>query len=572
MDKTFVLIELALYLLIFFLAGKIKSYPSNKWRLLYIAPMFVAVIFSFLVDFNFISIGVYIACVVFTGWYYTENVRFRRVMAAVAILITGALAAYLLTDPDYKTQNYYSDFKSAFENMKSHYVLDKEKGIDWDELYSKYEPRFKEVQDRQDSTMNYKVWMEFVGEFYDGHVGYAMKNDDDMRKAFCEAYGNDYGLSLIRLSSGEYAAVNVEGCGESFSIGSDKDPIDLREIKDKYIVKDADRNTISEAGIKNGTIITKWDGKPIDDYLEDVRFSLFASPDRENEDFYKPLYVAGMGGESVEITFLDDNGEEKTVTAPKLGPYISRLYDTIVKIDGGIEITNLEWHEVNEDTALIRISEMAYDSNSYEGTDYAEMTRKLRDEIEELRSKGVKNIIFDLRQNSGGSPYMVEGVAGLFAPVGEHTSYYSAVIDEDTACFNRGSDGKYIKNKELTYMGEDLWHDGKIILLVNGETVSAGDDMTYMMGDYPNVTVAGFTKTNSSCQAVGSIKMQEGELSFSAVPNLDPDGNVAIDTFTDHVGRVPFDEKIPFTEEVIAAIFDRGEDYQIDYVVKNLLD
>ena len=568
MDITFVLIEFGLSLLIFSLAGKIKQYPSNKWRLLYFAPIVVAVMFSFFVELTFISVGLYIAATVFVAWYYTDNIRIRRVIAISAVLITGALSLYLLTGPNYKKKNYYSDFKNAFENMKAHYVLDREKGRDWDELYAKYEPRFKDVQERQDSTMNYRVWQEFVGEFYDGHVSYVMKDDDDMRNALCKAYGNDYGLSLIRLSTGEYAAINVEGCGNSFSIEKDEDPIGLGDIKDKYLVKDADRSVLSNAGIKNGTIITKWDGKPIDEYLDEISITLFASPDRDNEEFYKPLYVAGIGNESVDITYINDDGNEQQVTAPKLGAYIPRLYDSLEKIDGGVAITNLSWQEINENTALIRIDEMSYDSKTYEGTDYSKMTDKLRSEVEELKAKGVKNIIFDLRQNSGGSPYMVEGVAGLFAPEGEHTSYYSAVINEDTASFDRGPDGKYIKNKELTYTGEDLWHDGKIILLVNGETVSAGDDMTYMMGEYPNVKVVGFTGSNSSCQAVGNVKLEEGSLSFSAVPNLDMDGNVAIDTFTDHVGRVPFDEKILFTEEAITAIFDRGEDYLLDYVTE----
>ena len=570
MDITFVFIELGLSLLILLLAGKIKGYPSNKWRILYFAPIFIAVLFSFMVDFSFISVFVYLAAAVFLGWYYTEDLMIRRVIAVVAVLITGALALYLLTDPDYKTKNYYSDFNNGFDNMKAHYVLDKEKGIDWDELYAKYEPRFKDVQDRQDSAMNYRVWQEFVGEFYDGHVSYAMKDDDDMRDAFCKVYGNDYGLSLIRLSSGEYAAVNVEGCGNSFAIDKDADSLGLGEIKDRYIIKDADRSVLSNAGIKNGTIITKWDGKPIDDYLDDITFTLFACPDRDNEAFYKPLYVAGIGGETVDITFIDEGGNEKQVTAPKLGAYFPRLYDTIEKIDGGVKVTNLSWQEINENTALIRIDEMAYDSKTYEGTDYKAMTDKLRSEVEELKAKGIKTLIFDLRQNSGGSPYMVEGVAGLFAPEGEHISYYSAVINEDTASFDRGPDGKYIKNKELKYTGEDLWHDGKIVLLVNGETVSAGDDMTYMMGEYPNVTVVGFTSSNSSCQAVGSVSLDEGNLTFSAVPNLDNDGNVAIDTFTDHKGRVPFDEYIPFSSEAVTAIFDNGTDYQLDYVIKEL--
>jgi hypothetical protein len=116
-----------------------------------------------------------------------------------------------------------------------------------------------------------------------------------------------------------------------------------------------------------------------------------------------------------------------------------------------------------------------------------------------------------------------------------------------------------------------LWHDGKIILLVNAKTVSAGDDMTYMMGDFPNVEVIGLTSSNSSCQAVKSLSLECGQISFSAVPNLLPNGELAIDTYTDHVGRTPFDYKIPFNQEVIENIYDNGEDYLLKYAKEYIL-
>ena len=59
MDITFVLIEFGLSLLIFSLAGKIKQYPSNKWRLLYFAPIVVAVMFSFFVELTFSGFPLY---------------------------------------------------------------------------------------------------------------------------------------------------------------------------------------------------------------------------------------------------------------------------------------------------------------------------------------------------------------------------------------------------------------------------------------------------------------------------------------------------------------------------------
>jgi hypothetical protein len=403
-----------------------------------------------------------------------------------------------------------------------------------------------------------------------------------MRTAFCEAYGNDYGLSLIRLSSGEFAAINVEGYDNSYTINStDHDNLGLFLIKVDYKpdTAEADRLTLKNAGIKNGTIITKWNGKPIEEYFDDISYYMEQYPVRENEEFFQPIYVAGMGkdmkyGEmnsdsTVDITFIDTDGNEKTITAQSLGAYAPRMFDTMGKIDDGVNITNLNWQEVNEDTYLIRISQMAYDEETYTTSDFSEMTDKLRGELLSLKEEGVKNIIFDLRQNSGGSPYFVNGVAQLFAPLGEHLTYYSAVINEATATYERGEDGKYIKGIPSTFEGEDLWHDGQIILLVNAECVSAGDDMTYIMGQFPNVKVMGFTSSNSSCQATTGIDFGAGGISFSAVPNLLENGEIAIDTYTDHIGRTPFDEKIPFDETAITTIFDNGEDYLLDYVTNS---
>ena len=580
MDISFTIIELGLMILLFVMAKVSYNRPSNKLRILYAAPAFVAVAMLVFVGFNKYHAGIYAAAVLILGCLFMElkKVKQKQIIAGLLAVVIAVNLGVIVHASGYKRMPYLKDFEEAFTVMKEHYVLTEEKGIDFDALYAKYEPLFREVDKTQDGVENYKVWQQFTGEFYDGHVGYKTKSESEMRTAFCEAYGNDYGLSLIRLSSGEFAAINVEGYDNSYTINStDHDNLGLFLIKDDYKpdTAEADRLTLKNAGIKNGTIITKWNGKPIEEYYGDISYYMEQYPVRENEEFFQPIYVAGMGkdmkyGEmnsdsTVDITFIDTDGNEKTITAQSLGAYAPRMFDTMGKIDDGVNITNLNWQEVNEDTYMIRISEMIYDLDTYEGTDYTEMTQELREKVLALKESGVKNLIFDIRRNGGGSPYFVEGIACLFAPLGEHLTYYSAVINEETASFERGEDGRYKMGVPSGYVGEDLWHDGQIILLVNAETVSAGDDMTYMMGDFPNVTVMGFTSSNSSCQAVTGIGMEAGEINFSAVPNLLPNGEIAIDTYTDHVGRTPFDEKIPMTQDAITAIFDRGEDYVLQY-------
>ncbi len=605
MDISFIIIELALMIFLIIAAGLPQKRADNRWRLIYAAPTFLALTLAVFGGFEVYHVGIYVAAALQIACLFlsVNEVRKKQILAVISAVMIVANLAFVTFSKDIHRVPYLADFEKGYETMKEHYVLTEEKGIDWDALYAKYEPMFREIDKTQDHVENYKAWQQFTGEFYDGHVGYRGKSDALMLDDFCKAYGNDYGLSLVRLSTGEFAAVNVEGYENSYSIMSDEhDSMGFFMVKDDFRPADAEANrlTLKNAGIKNGTIITKWNGKPIDEYFSEVNYYMSQYPVRENEEFYLPIYVAGIGkdmryGETVvpgedaadsksgdgsdsvavdgtgsvavDITYLDENGEEKTISAPSLGVYSPRMFDTMCKIDDGVNITNLEWQEKTEDTYMIRISQMIYDQETYEGTDYTEMTDDLREKILALKEAGVKNIVFDLRKNGGGSPFFVEGIACLFAPKGEHISYYSAVINEETGTFERGEDGKYKMGVPMTYEGEDLWHDGNVILLVNAETVSAGDDMTYMMGDYPNVKVMGFTSTNSSCQAVTEIPLEAGGLSFSAVPNMFPDGEVAIDTFTDHVGRTPFDEKIPMDQEAINAIFDRGEDYLMDYAV-----
>ena len=576
MDITLAIIEIILALGFIAISGRIKKYPSNKWRLFYIFPVLLTIMIMSFISWDIRMIGLYIAPVIMALGLFSESLRVKRCIAGGAAAVALLTLVNISINPGYNRLDLYGDFEEVFASMKKHYILTEEKGIDWDKLYKEYKPKFKEADKKQDLTQNYQIWQQYAQEFYDGHVGYIPDKLDENQalSVMCESYGNDYGLSLIKLSTGEYAAVNVEGCGMSYSI-NDKDDIgevEYSKIKDEYKTEnaDAERLTLVNAGIKNGTIITKWDGKAIDDYFDDIPFYYFQVPVKENEEFYQPMYVAGMGGDSVEISFLDESGEEKTVTAPKLGAYAPRLDNTITSIDKGVKMTNLTWESLSEDTVMIRIYSMAYDMNTYDGADYSEMTNKLREEVLAYKEAGIKNIVFDLRSNSGGSPFMVQGVAQLFAPEGEHLTYYSAEINEDTATFERGADGKYKMGEEMVnYYGEDLWHDGQIILLVNAQTVSAGDDMVYMMVDFPNVKVMGTTKSNNSCQAVQGMEISTGQFAFSVVPNLTEDGEIAIDTLTDHESRVPFDEYIPMDEELITAIFDNGEDFILKYAAES---
>ena len=362
MDYVLAILELIFAIALIAKEKLSKRYASNSWKLLNVGPVIVAAVLAAFVGWDNLFIGVYVAAFIMMIELFIDKESRRKMLWVIAALMIVVTMVFCGFSPAYHKWDFVGDFDQAFEIMKEHYVLDKEKGIDWDELYAKYKPIFTEATKNSDAILNYNTWQRFTREFYDGHVSYIINNGGMAVQAMCEDYGNDYGLSLLKTTDGKYIAVNVEGYDNCYSV--------LDEIKDfaeiKNYIKDnakADRLTLKNAGVKNGTVITAWNGKPVEEYIKEVKDELppqlFQVPDKDNEEFYRPIYATGMKDESVNISFIDDEGNERTVEAPALSAYLGRIYETIKTLDKGINITNLEWQDINDDTALIRISEMA---------------------------------------------------------------------------------------------------------------------------------------------------------------------------------------------------------------------
>ena len=372
-------------------------------------------------------------------------------------------------------------------------------------------------------------------EFQDGHVGYGIKDEKIEKMAYEKMYGNDYGLCTMKLADGKIVAVMVEEGSEAH-----------------------------KAGIRNGSEITAWNGEPVDTLSGTEKVFSFAV--EENEEFYEALSIAGMGGETAEVCFIAETGEKKTVTLSKIGNYYDRMMDCIEDvIDKGAEISNLEWMRVDESSALLRMRFMNYDSEE----NFSEMETTLREEMLALKAEGVTNLIFDLRSNSGGSGNHVKHILKLIAPSGEHVYAYDAVFDKKTQKYKIDrvtDDGSvtYQVGQCETYQGENLWGHGKIIILVNANTVSAGDHFTMAASAYPNVTVMGFTHSNGSCQGVNSVNFDYGMLTYSGALLLNEDGSVFVDTDHSRKAVVPLDVKIPFDLQAVSVLFDEGEDYVLE--------
>ena len=86
-----------------------------------------------------------------------------------------------------------------------------------------------------------------------------------------------------------------------------------------------------------------------------------------------------------------------------------------------------------------------------------------------------------------------------------------------------------------------------------------------MLSIYDNVTIMGFTSSNCSGQGIRAVTFEDRGLQFSSVPVLREDGTIYIDTDVSRQATVPLDIKVPFDEKAVAAMFENGEDYLIEY-------
>ena len=536
--------ELLACLLLWLFAGYAEKVLSPKFRLLYLLPAVICLLLTVMAGVERLMLGAYIGSAGLAFGFFRDEKRLRRLSSVICAAVIAVSLPLCLLDDSYRNRpDFLADFRNGFASMKAHYALSAHKKIDWDALYEKYEPQFREVTKTRDKYYNWLLWNRFTGEFYDGHVGYI---PDCITEEFSDEYGhryfgNDYGLVIMHLSDGGYAALCVD-------------------------------DSLKALGIHNGTRVISWNGE--DPAEADKRSEMYdCRPfyDKDNEDFYKGIFAAGTGGETAELRYIADDGSEKTVRLSKISDnYYERFKSFGKKIHRGYEAAHLSVTQISDTAACLRIKFMAYDLKSANKDDHSGLKGNLREDINKLRDEGIKDIIIDCRSNSGGSGDMVKHIASLFAPEGEHYYCTNPVWDDVNGCFPTDADGNYIPGEEITFKGENILGDGRVILLVNEQCASAGDHITKIMRGMENVTVMGFTKPAGVGQGVYGIELENGSLQYSSAVMLDRDGSIYIDAGTDGHSTDDIDIKVPFDDKAIHAIFDEDKDYILDLALKEL--
>ncbi len=552
-DIRIIIILLLSCAALWWLAGHAEKVKNSKWRLCYLLPMFIIMAVTLKAGPDICMTPAYLAAAGLTAGLVWDDRKSRRITTAVCAALALTAIPVCKFSGYYCQTDYLEKFENTFEDMKAHYALSDHKQTDWDALHAKYVPLFRKAAADDDREEDFNAWMRFAAEFDDDHVYYipvleynsisqfAVYDNDLITSCSKKNSGADHGLAVMKMSDGSFAAVDV-------------DP--------------------SVRGIHNGTRIISWNGLSPDEAEKSCpMYDMVSYGDIDNELFYQGLYAAGQG-DTAEVVYIDDDGNEQTAELPHIGSisYYDRLSETLDKLDRGVDdIGHMQWKKVSDDTGLIRVKVMAFDTSQV----YVLMHKQVMEIVDEMKEQGVKNVIIDLRNNGGGDAQMARAIAAIFAPKGDHFFACNPLWDEENGTYARDENGRFIKDLEVRYEGEDAMNGGQIVLLVNSHSASAADHVVKTMRGFDNVTVMGFTESAGVGQGthINVISEHTGILSWSQTVLLDEDGNIFIDAGTDRQSANGLDVRIPLDDRAVEAVFDRDEDYvlecALEYIEKN---
>lgn len=521
---------------------RLKKVTDIRWNMIYVLPTIISVIHFFVSNRNIFMYLVYFAALLELLLLFWSR---KKVLSAIISVLSVVFAVIplvltMITNSNcYVSLGYVDAFTEFHEDMKAHYALQRWKETDFDAKYEEYIGLFEEAEQNHDKKAYTVAMLSYLASYQDGHVQmwdmyeyFGLGSTRNIQNAYAEIYKNYYGMTLIQLDSGEYVAANVE--------------------------KDS---SADKAGIKNGTVVTKWNGTDIAEQLEQMKYIIpvncFMFADSENIERFKPFCLSCMGEEQMEIEFLDKQGNSRKVTLDSMGngyPYLYRTVGLFLQKEKPKE-EDLYYCTLEKGVGYLQVKGM--------GIDYDGIRSKMEGYIAQMKKEQISSLIIDVRNNTGGEDDAGVIIAEQFAT---EDLFYLKETTYD------GDSGEYIENRTLR-MDAKASIDVPIYLLVNSNCISAGEGFAYNMAKLPQVTVVGIQGTNGSFGTIDGIDMMpEGMMGvYPSIACLDEDGEIMIDSKYHGTGGIKPEVVIPVNQEAVKEIFNEDYDYELEYLLQNII-
>jgi C-terminal processing protease CtpA/Prc len=523
------------------------------WRLFCLVPLVICGVHAFIY-----VIG---APIVFLGGFFVMYIiavlalipmlfAKRKTGYRITAVLTGILSClcgfyFCAISPNifnHSRESYTESFHSLVMDMDEHYVLKEWKEVDFSALEAKYMPMVEEAEKEKSPGKFADAVMMFCSEMHDGHIGVEADFDDEDYKSVITPH--DYGFATVKLDSGEVIAV----CADE---------------------------TANALGIEDGTVITKWNGKPVLQAAEEDVPDL-GTPVKANEEMLDVMNLDLAGDDTLEVSFIDKNGNEQTVTVHDKGGVKTKMeamaafrglklpidYDKLLE-------ENFSTKMLDDKCGYLKVTAETMGSSFQDYVGYLTGDQKyardmFREKLNDLRTQGMEYLVIDLRNNEGGFDEIAIALCDL-------------LTDKDWYGQGLGirKDGKYICVSDHKIHGTGEFADLKVVALTNYECCSAGDGLSLYLSKLPNVTVAGITDPCGCNQETGGISTLSGGIVTVYYPTglvLNENGEPNIDTGSDRVSRNPAEVHIPFDHDAAMKIFHDNQDYELDWVVKYIED
>ena len=528
------------------------------WRLLCLVPLVISAVhaFIYLTGFPLFVIGHFPLYVIALSALLPIPFAKRKIGYKITSAITGIVTCafgfyYLGMSPNYfnhSRESYTESFHSLVQDMDKHYILREWKEVDFAALEDKYMPLVREAEQTQDRGKFTEAVMAFCCELHDGHVPVVTDDEGMIRFAsYTMSYKpHEYGLAMVQLDNGDVIAVCTT-------------------------------EDVQKLGIGDGTVITEWNGKDILTACEEDVPDL-GMPVKENADRVAAMVLSGVGGDTAEVSFIDKDGSEQTVTLTDLGESHTQLeafrayrhFETLGTEEEfqSLDEENFTTKMLDDKCGYLRITAEGTDDGLYDMIvgymtgDHARAREMFRQKLRDLRAQGMEYLVIDLRNNQGGTDEITNALCDLFAT-------------EDQYGLGVGTrkNGKYICNADHNIHADGEFADLKAVALTNFGCLSAGDSASHYLSRLPNVTLAGLTDPYGCNQETGGISVLSGGSVYVGYPVglvLDGNGDVNIDTRPDRISRNPVEVRIPLDYDAAMKIFRDKEDYELEWAIQYL--
>ncbi len=530
---------------------KDDSRKLRLWRLLCLVPVLICAVHAviYVVGAPIVFLGVFFVMYIIAVLALIPMLLAKRKTGyRIAAVLTGILSClcglyFSAVSPNifnHTRESYTGSFHSLVMDMDEHYILKEWKEVDFPALEAKYMPMVREAEEEQDRMKFWRSVEMFCNELHDGHIGcdIGFALNEEQRKSLVR----DYGLAMIRLDNDDVIAVCTS----------------------------AEANA---HGIEDGTVITKWNGKPV------LQAAAEDGPDKgypvkANEERLAALWLSSVGGETAEVSFVDKNGSEQTVTVYDKGGVKTKMEATAAFRGLKLPLDSEKMLEENFSTKMLddkcgylkvtaeTMGSAFKDYAGYLTGDQKYARDMFREKLNDLRAQGMEYLVIDLRNNDGG-----------FDEIG--IALCDLLTDRDWYGQGLGirRDGKYTCVSDHGIHGTGEFADLQVAALTNYDCVSAGDGLSLYLSKLPNVTVAGITDPCGCNQETGGISILSGGIATVYFPTgliLNENGEPNIDTRADRESRNPVEVHIPFDYDAAMKIFRDKEDYELDWAVKYL--